>query len=91
MHRLQGLVHRLHRVGAVREHHLAVTSIAPQHAALVVRAEGRREEPIGMQALQPLAVKPIGLLAAGDPLGLAGIEQEHRPPRASHSANKGIQ
>jgi hypothetical protein len=30
-----------------------------------------------VQALEPLAVEPIGLRSTGDALGLAGIDQEH--------------
>jgi hypothetical protein len=75
-HLLQGLVPRLHRVGAIRAPHLAVASRAAQHADLVVRAAGRREQPRGVQALEPLAVEPIGFRSSGGACGLTRVDQE---------------
>src|SRR6266516_4140168 len=66
----------LNMVRAVGEEHLAVAEIAAQHADLVVGAEGRSEQPIGVQALQPLAVEPIGFRSSGGALGLTRVDQE---------------
>ena len=76
MHLLQGLVPVLHRVRAVGEEPLAVAERAAQHADLVVGAEGRSEQPIGVQALQPLAVEPIGFRSSGGAFGLTRVDQE---------------
>ena len=54
-----------------------MTQRAAQHASGGVRPKGASEEPIGRQALQPLAIEPIGFWSAGDARGLAGIDQEH--------------
>ncbi len=64
-------------VGCGGHEHLPMTQRAAQHAYVGVRPKGASEEPIGMQALQPLAIEPIGFWSAGDALGLAGIDQEH--------------
>ena len=70
-------VDMLYVVRAIGEEHLAVAQIAAEHADLVGGAKGGGEEPVGMQALQPLAIETIGFRSAGDTLGLAGIDQEH--------------
>ena len=67
----------LHMVGGVGQEPLAVPQRAAQHAHVGVRPKGASEEPVGMQALQPLAIEPIGFRSAGDTLGLAGVDQEH--------------
>jgi len=67
----------LYVVRAIGEEHLAVAQIAAEHADLVGGAKGGGEEPVGMQALQPLAIETIGFRSAGDTLGLAWIDQEH--------------
>jgi hypothetical protein len=64
-------------VGGVGQPHLPMPPRAAQHAHVSGGPKGAREEPIGMQALQPLAIEPIRLGSAGDVLGLAGINQEH--------------
>ena len=51
--------------------------VAAQHAHVGGRPKGAREQPIGMQALQPLAIEPIGFRAARDALGWARVDQEH--------------
>lgn len=55
-------------------------AVPPQHADgahLGGRAEGRTQQPDGMQVLQPLAVLHVGL-AAGHVLDVAGIDQANR-------------
>ena len=59
------------------EQHLAMAQRAAQHAHLVGGTEGPGEQPLGVQALQPLAIEPIGFRPARDMRGLAGIAQEH--------------
>ena len=54
-----------------------MTQGAAQHAHVGLGPKGASEKPVGMQALQPLAIEPIGFRSAGDTLGLAGIDQEH--------------
>ena len=54
-----------------------MTQLTTQHAHVRFGPKGTSEEPVGMQALQPLAIEPIGFRSAGDALGLAGIDQEH--------------
>jgi hypothetical protein len=76
VHLLQGLLHVLNMVSGIGKQHLAVAQIAAQHAYLVSGTESPGEQPIGVQALQPLAVEPIGFRAPRDTLGLAGIDEE---------------
>jgi len=66
----------LNMVGRIGHEHLPVTQVTAQHAHLVSGPKGASEQPIGMHALQPLAIKPIGLGPAGGALGLAGIDQQ---------------
>jgi hypothetical protein len=42
-----------------------------------------------MQALEPLAIEPIGFRSAGDALRLAGIDQEDLPPPALSQFKQG--
>jgi hypothetical protein len=76
VHLLQGLWHMLNMVRGIDEQHLAVAQIAAQHAYLVSGTESPSEQPIGVEALEPLAVEPIGFRAPRDTLGLAGIDEE---------------
>ncbi len=76
VHLWQRLLHGLHMVGGLREEHVAVTPGAAQPAHLVSRPQGAREQPIGVQALPPRAVEPIGLRSTGGTLGLPGIAEE---------------
>jgi hypothetical protein len=64
-------------VGGVGQEHLPMTQIAAQHTHLGFGPKGAREEPVGMQALQPLAIEPISFGPARGALGLAGIDQEY--------------
>jgi hypothetical protein len=41
--------------------------------------QGASEHAVGMQALQPLAIEPIGFRSAGSARRLAGIAQENLP------------
>src|SRR6266568_3232255 len=80
VHLLQGLWHVLNMVGGRGEEHLAVAQVAAQHAHLILGTESPGEQPIGVQALQPLAVEPIGFRATGGTLGLPGIDEEDLHP-----------
>ena len=81
----------LQMVRAVGEEPLAVASIAAQHADLLGGAEGRGEQAVGVQALQPLAVEPIGCGSSGGAFGLTGIDQEDlRLTGLPESAKRGI-
>ena len=75
MHRCSGLVPMLQRVGGVGQAHLPMPQGAAPHAHVGVRPQGASEEPVGMPAVQPLAIAPIRLRSAGDTLGVAGIDQ----------------
>jgi len=76
MHLLQGFMPMLNMVGAIGEKHLAVAEITAEHAHLISGAEGRGEQAVGVQALQPLAVEPIGFRSSRGALGLPGVDQE---------------
>jgi hypothetical protein len=76
VHLCQGLGPMLHMVGGVGQEPLPVTERAAQPAHVGLGPQGTREEPVGLQTLQPLASEAIGCRSAGDPLGLAGIHQE---------------
>ena len=66
----------LNMVGGVGQEHLPMTQITTQHAHVSFGPKGTSEEPVGMQALQPLAIEPIGLWATGDALRLTGVDQQ---------------
>jgi hypothetical protein len=70
----------LHMVGGVGQEHLPMPQIAAQHAHVGLGPKGASEQPIGMQALEPLASEPIGLRSAGGALRLAGIDQKDLQP-----------
>src|SRR5207302_4281222 len=70
-------MHMLNMVRAIGEKPLAVTEIAAEHTDLLSGAESRRKETVGVEALEPLAVEPIGFGPTGGALGLAGIDQEY--------------
>ena len=76
IHLLQGFMHMLNMVRSVGEEHLAVTQIAAEHTDLISGAESCREQTIGVEALEPLAVEPIGFRAPRSALGLPGVDQE---------------
>jgi hypothetical protein len=76
MHVLSRLRPRLHMVRAIGEEHLAVAERAAEHTDLLSGAESRRQETVGVEALEPRAVEPIGCGPTGSALGLAGIDQE---------------
>jgi len=73
-----GLVPVLQRVGGRGEEPVAVTQGAAPHAPLVRRPQGASAQPRGRQAMQPLAVEPIGVRATGGPLGVPGLDAEDR-------------
>jgi hypothetical protein len=66
----------LNMVGGVGEQHLAVAQVPAGHAHLIVRAEGPGEQPVSVQALEPLTVEPIGLRSTGGALRLTGVDQQ---------------
>jgi hypothetical protein len=70
-------MHMLHMVRAIGEEHLAVAERAAEYTDLRSGAESRRKETVGVEALEPLAVEPIGVGPTGSALGLAGIDQEY--------------
>jgi hypothetical protein len=63
-------------VGGVGHAHLPVAQRAAQHAPVGLGSQGASEQPVGMQALQPLTSEPSSLWSAGGTLRLAGIDQE---------------
>src|SRR5258706_6026 len=62
-------------VGSRGEQHLAVAQGVAEHAHLGLGPKGASEQPVGMQALQPLPIESIGFGAAGGALGWAGVGQ----------------
>jgi hypothetical protein len=68
-------------VGGVGNEHLPVTQRAAQYAHVGLGPKGASEQAVGMQALQPLAIEPIGFRATGGTLGLPGVDEEdlHAP------------
>src|ERR1700738_4319026 len=54
--------------------HLALPQIATQHANFIRGAKSASQQTVGMQLLDPLAIKDIRL-AAGDILNVARIDQ----------------
>ena len=76
VHLRQRLLHVLHMPGLGLEQHLALARQCAQHAHLLGRTEGRAEQAVGHQLLQPLAVQDIGL-AARDVLHMPRVDQEH--------------
>jgi hypothetical protein len=59
-HLRQGLLPVLHRLGSRGAQPVAVAPGATQHAALLRRPPGASEQPVGRQALPPLASKGSG-------------------------------
>jgi len=82
-HLFSGLGHMRNMVGGVGEQQLAVAQVPAAHAPLIGRAEGPGEQPVSVQALEPLTVEPSGLRSTGGARGLAGIDEEplHAPGR----------
>src|SRR5688572_4747674 len=68
-------MHMLDMVRGVDEEPLAVTESAAQHANLIDRAEGGGEQAVGVEALEPLAVAPIGFGSSGGTFGLTRVDQ----------------
>jgi hypothetical protein len=89
VHLLQGLLHVLNMLGGRGEQHLAVTQVATQHAHLGVWTEGPGEQPVGVQALQPLAIEPISLGPSRSALGLTRIDQEDLHPTGFQEFKEG--
>jgi hypothetical protein len=76
VHLGQRFLHMLDMLRGMGEQHRALAEITAQHADLVSRTEGTREQTEGVQALNPLAVMPIALGSAFDLLHLLRIDQE---------------
>lgn len=76
VHLGQRLLHALNHGGAIADEGVAVTDVAAQDADLVVGAEGGREQPEGVQLLQPLAVLDVAL-SRGDVLDVARVDEPH--------------
>ena len=81
VHLLQGLVPVLHMLGRRGDEHVAVAQGAAEDADLVLGPKGASEEPVGMQALQPLALQGSSCGPSRGALRLAGIDQQdlHAP------------
>ncbi len=76
VHLRQRLLHVLDvRVGIVQQA-LTQPEIGPERRDVAFRPETGPQQAIGMQPLQPLCVADVGL-AAGDMLGVAGIDEHH--------------
>jgi hypothetical protein len=87
-HLRQGLWPVLHRLGSRGAQPVAVAPGATQHAALRRRPPGASEQPVGRQALPPLASKGSGCGPSGSALDVAGINQQDlettRLPERAH-------
>jgi hypothetical protein len=77
MHVWSGLRPMLQRGRARGEEPLAVTARAAAHTDRLSGAASRRQETVGVEALAPRAVAPIGCGPTGGALGLAGIAQAY--------------
>jgi hypothetical protein len=89
VHLWQGLVHGLHMVRAVGEEPLTVTESAAEHAELIVGAEGGGEPSRGVEALQPLAVEPIGVRSSGGACGVPKVDEEDLDAARLHECKHG--
>ena len=72
----EGLLDVLDMLGGVADQHGALPQVAPQAPYLGLRPEGCRQQPIGVQLLQPLAVQHVAL-ATRYVLDPPGIHQHH--------------
>ena len=77
VHLGQRLLHMLDMVGRVFHQHRSLAQVATQASDLPVGPEGARQQSVGVQLLQPLAVQHVGL-APGHVLDAPGVHQHHR-------------
>jgi hypothetical protein len=77
VHLLQRLQHVLDVLAGVADVVGTQPQQAPQHAGVLVGPKCRRQQAVGVQPLDPLAVEPITLGAALDLPGVAGVGQQH--------------
>ena len=76
VHLGQRLLHMLDMVGGVLHQHDPLPQAAAQAPDLPVGPESSRQQAVGVQLLQPLAVQHVGL-AAGHILDAPGVHQHH--------------
>jgi hypothetical protein len=79
VHLRQRLLHVLHMPGLGLEQHLALARQRAQYAHLLVRTEGRAEQAVGHQLLQPGPVKGPFVARAVQHVGLASRDILHMP------------
>ena len=76
VHLAEGLLDVLNMVRGVADQHGALSQVAPQAPNLGLGPEGPRQQSIGVQLLQPLAVQHVGL-ATRYILDPPGVHQHH--------------
>ena len=79
VHLGQRLLHMLDMMGRVLHQHGPLSQVAAQTPDLRVGPKGSRQQSIGVQLLQPLAVQHVGL-AAGHVLDAPRVYQHHLEP-----------
>ena len=82
VHLGQRLLHVLNVGGRVIEQPLTLAQVCAQSGDLALRPEAAPQQPVLMQALQPLCVADVGLVSR-DVLGVASIHQHTSNPRCS--------
>ena len=75
VHLLQGLLHVLDVAGGVAHQHLPLPPVAAQGQHRLGRAERGREQAVGVQPLDPLAVEHVGLGPGPARAELPGLDQ----------------
>src|SRR5262249_3164847 len=89
-HLLQGLLHVLDVAGAVLDQLGALTQVVAQDGDVGGGAEGARQQAVGVQALDPLAVELVGLGPALDATGGAGGHQDDVGAAAFEGGGEGL-
>ena len=75
-------------VGRVFHQHRSLAQVAPQASYVPVGSEGSRQQPVGVQLLQPLAVPHVGL-ATRHVLDAPGVHQHHlQSPLLQHTEQR---
>ena len=79
VHLGEGFLHVTDVVGGVADKIGPMPPVRPKDTDLVVGAERAGEEPVGMEALEPLAIRDIGF-ASGHVLHMPGIHELYLEP-----------
>ena len=91
VHLGQRLLHVLDMVGSVLHQHGPMPQVAAQTPDVRVWPEGSRQQSVGVQLLQPLAVQHVGLAPRHVLDATCGSTSITSNPRSSSTPNRGIQ